>query len=153
MGKRIDFADVKHSRRSGQLWDGSLVCILQIIVIVSRHPERTARRIVEIGRSSFSQSASGALECTIVIAPIVLMDLHDSYFLAVYGTCWVIATLNFIWMIIVARRWKLADGRTSLQAYRDRQLDLKELEVGGNHPSHDAFSREHSGSPVGPDTR
>jgi hypothetical protein len=31
----------------------------------------------------------------------------------------VIAALNFIWMIIVARRWKLPDGRTSLQAYRD----------------------------------
>jgi hypothetical protein len=30
-----------------------------------------------------------------------------------------VAALNFIWMIIVGRRWKLSDGRTSLQAYRD----------------------------------
>jgi hypothetical protein len=34
-------------------------------------------------------------------------------------TASVIAGLNFIWMIIVCRRWKLPDGRTSLQAYRD----------------------------------
>jgi hypothetical protein len=34
-------------------------------------------------------------------------------------TAWVIAALNFVWFIIVCRRWKLPDGRTSLQAYRD----------------------------------
>ena len=40
-------------------------------------------------------------------------------FYAAFITAWVIAGLNFIWMILVARRWKLPDGRTSIEAYRD----------------------------------
>jgi hypothetical protein len=47
-------------------------------------------------------------------------DVHSRYFIPVYVTSWIVAALNFIWMIIVARRWKLPDGRTSLQAYRDQ---------------------------------
>jgi len=62
-----------------------------------------------------------ALEVVIVTVPIFCMDLHSQYFLPVYGAAWVVAGLNFIWMIVVARRWKLPDGRTSLQAYRDQQ--------------------------------
>jgi hypothetical protein len=101
-----------------------LVCVLQFIVIAAgiRNEQRT-------GMWSWSKFVFaigfGVLECTIVITPIVVMDLHDRHFLAVYGTCWVIAALNFIWIIIVARRWKLADGRTSLQAYRDHQEEPK----------------------------
>jgi hypothetical protein len=48
-------------------------------------------------------------------------DVHSRYFIPVYVGSWIVAALNFIWMIIVARRWKLPDGRTSLQAYRDQQ--------------------------------
>jgi hypothetical protein len=44
-----------------------------------------------------------------------------TYFVPVFAAAWVAAGLNFIWMVIVARRWKLPDGRTSLQAYRDQQ--------------------------------
>jgi hypothetical protein len=63
-----------------------------------------------------------ALECTILIVPIYLIhDVHSRYFLPVYITCGIVAALNFIWMIIVARRWKLPDDRTSLEAYRDEQ--------------------------------
>lgn len=61
----------------------------------------------------------GMLECGILILPLRSMDLKASYFIPVYATICVIAALNFIWMIFVARRWKLPDGRTSLQAYRD----------------------------------
>jgi hypothetical protein len=39
----------------------------------------------------------------------------------VFAAAWAAAGLNFIWMIIVARRFNLPDGRTSLQAYRDQQ--------------------------------
>jgi hypothetical protein len=39
----------------------------------------------------------------------------------VFAAAWVAAGLNFIWMIIVARHWKLPGGRTSLQAYRDQR--------------------------------
>ena len=62
-----------------------------------------------------------ALEIVIVITPILVFDLNGPYFLPVFLSAWVVAALNFIWMIIVARRWKLPDGRTSLQAYRDQQ--------------------------------
>jgi hypothetical protein len=45
-------------------------------------------------------------------------DLHSRYFIPVYVASSIVAALNFIWMIIVARGWKLPDGRVSLQAYR-----------------------------------
>jgi hypothetical protein len=48
-------------------------------------------------------------------------DVHSRYFIPVYVASYIVAALNFIWMIIVAHRWKLPDGRTSLQAYRDQQ--------------------------------
>jgi hypothetical protein len=62
-----------------------------------------------------------ALEVTILIGPIVLMDVKGPRFMPVFIAAWVVAALNFIWMILVARRWKLPDGRTSLEAYRDNQ--------------------------------
>jgi hypothetical protein len=45
--------------------------------------------------------------------------MKDPRFMPAFIAAWAIAALNFIWMIIVARRWKLPDGRTSIQAYRD----------------------------------
>jgi hypothetical protein len=63
-----------------------------------------------------------ALECVILIVPITdIHDVHSRYFIPVYVASYIVAALNFIWMIIVAHRWKLPDGRTSLQAYRDQQ--------------------------------
>lgn len=95
--------------------------VLQVIIIISgiRNEERA-------GHWSWSKFCFAlgfaALECFIVIAPIVwIHDLRSPYFWPVYATAWVIAALNFIWMIIVARRWKLPDGRTSLEADRDRR--------------------------------
>lgn len=55
-----------------------------------------------------------ALECIIVIVPAYYIhDVHNRYFLVVYIASWIVAALNFIWMIIVMRRWKLSNGRTS----------------------------------------
>lgn len=59
------------------------------------------------------------LEVIIVFAPLYYFDLKSPHFLPAFITAWVIAALNFIWMVIVARRWKLPDGRTSLQAYHE----------------------------------
>jgi hypothetical protein len=61
------------------------------------------------------------LECAIIIGPLSYMDMKASYFMPVFISTWIIAALNFIWFVIVARRWRLPDGRTSLQAYRDEQ--------------------------------
>jgi hypothetical protein len=57
--------------------------------------------------------AFAALEVAILVGPIVLMDVKSPRFMPVFITAWVVAALNFIWMIIVARRWKLPDGRTN----------------------------------------
>lgn len=62
-----------------------------------------------------------ALEVVIVTAPVVYFDLKGRFFLPVYIAAWVVAALNFIWMIITCRRWKLPEGRTNLQASRDQQ--------------------------------
>jgi hypothetical protein len=63
--------------------------------------------------------AFGSLEVGILLAPIFMMDVKSPRFMPVFCAAGVVAALNFIWMIIVARRWRLPDGRTSLQAYRD----------------------------------
>ena len=48
-----------------------------------------------------------------------MVDSKSSGFLPVFGAGATIAALNFIWFIVLCRRWKLPDGRTSLQAYND----------------------------------
>jgi hypothetical protein len=60
-----------------------------------------------------------ALECVIVIAPIALGKLSSPYFWPVYIAAWIVAAANFVWFILVCRRWKLGDGRTSLEAERN----------------------------------
>ncbi|KAA6459555.1 hypothetical protein DYQ86_15640 [Acidobacteria bacterium AB60] len=83
------------------------------------------RREQRSGRWSWSKFffalAFGVLECIIITVPFLVIDQHSSYFGAVLIAAVIIAALNFIWMVLVARRWKLPDGRTSLQAYRDRK--------------------------------
>ena len=60
-----------------------------------------------------------ALELMILLVPLNYIDLKSRWFVPVMSAASIIAALNFIWMVIVARRWKLPDGRTSLQAYRE----------------------------------
>ena len=97
-----------------------LAAIAQIVVIVAG-----IRREQRAGLWSWSKFVFaigfGVLQSIIVIAPVVYIDLKSPRFMPVFITAWVVAALNFIWMIIVARRWKLPDGRTSLQADRDRR--------------------------------
>lgn len=102
--------------------------VLQIIVIAAgiRNEQRA-------GMWSWSKLAFalgfGGLESAILIVPVTVMNVKSPYFLPVFVTCGVVAASNFIWMIIVARRWKLPDGRTSLQAYRDEQAAIKAQRV------------------------
>ncbi len=62
------------------------------------------------------------LESLILFVPIYYVGANSPYFGWTYATCGVIAALNFIWFIIVCRRWRLPDGRTSLEAARDQNL-------------------------------
>jgi hypothetical protein len=98
------------------MWIAFAVCQVVIIVAGVRQEQRA-------GLWSWSKFvfalAFGGLEVSILLAPIFLIDLKSPRFPLVMCGAGIVAALNFIWMIIVARRWKLPDGRTSLQAYRD----------------------------------
>jgi hypothetical protein len=63
--------------------------------------------------------AFAALEVTILCGPILGMDMRSPYFGPVLAVAGVVAALNFVWFIIACRRWRLPDGRTSLEAWRD----------------------------------
>jgi hypothetical protein len=62
-----------------------------------------------------------AVEVALVIVPVLTLDQNSRLFWWILGAGWLIAALNFVWFIIACRRWKLPDGRTSLQAERDHQ--------------------------------
>jgi len=62
-----------------------------------------------------------ALLGVIVTAPVLLMDVNGRHFLPVYIAAWIVALLLFVWFIMVARRWKLPDGRTSLEADKEQR--------------------------------
>jgi hypothetical protein len=92
--------------------------VLQIVIIAAGIQQEKRAGLWSWSKFIFAL-AFAALEVTILLAPVILMDVRSPRFLPVFCAAGVVAALNFIWMIIVARRWKLPDGRTSLQAYRD----------------------------------
>lgn len=102
-----------------------IVCIgLQIAVIAAGIRNEQRAGLWSWSKFAFAL-AFGVLECVIVIVPLTYIDMRSRYYKPVAVTAGIVAGLNFIWMIIVARRWKLPDGRTSLQAYRDQQHELQ----------------------------
>ena len=98
------------------MWIAFAVC--QIIVIIAGIRQDQRAGLWSWSKFAFAL-AFGGLEVVILITPLSLMDMKSPRFVPVMSAAGTIAALNFIWMIIVARRWKLPDGRTSLQAYRD----------------------------------
>ncbi len=92
--------------------------VFQIIVVIAGIRQEQRAGLWSWSKFAFAL-AFAALEIVILLAPLYLIDLKSPRFPWVMGIAGVIAALNFVWMIIVARRWKLPDGRTSLQAYRD----------------------------------
>jgi hypothetical protein len=95
--------------------------LMLIIMVVGR-----VRREQQLGRWSWSKFAFtlgfAGLECVIITAPLVMMDMNNPHFWPIYIFAWVAAAGLLVWFIIEARRWKLPDGRTSLEADRDNQL-------------------------------
>jgi hypothetical protein len=59
------------------------------------------------------------LEWLLLMAPYYVVPPHSRYFTPLLITCCSVAALNFIGLILICRRWRLPDGRTSLQAFRD----------------------------------
>jgi hypothetical protein len=95
---------------------------LQIYFILSG-----IRREEQAGQWSWSKFlfalGFAALDFSIVMLPIYTLNPHSRYYGLSVVAAWIIAALNFIWFILVCRRWRLPDGRTSLQAYRDEHQD------------------------------
>ncbi len=94
--------------------------IIQFIVIASGIRNEQRAGLWSWSKFVFAL-AFGLLECAIIIVPLTYIDSRSRYFMPVTVGSVILAALNFIWMIIVARRWKLPDGRTSLQAYYDER--------------------------------
>jgi hypothetical protein len=97
-----------------------LFVLIQATVIISGIRREQRAGLWSWSRFVFALGFA-ALEVIILIGPIYFFGLQSPVFWPVFSVAAVVAALNFIWMIIVARRWKLPDGRTSLQAYRDEQ--------------------------------
>jgi hypothetical protein len=95
-----------------------LFAVVQVIVIVSGIRQEQRAGIWSWSKFVFA-IGFGLLQVGILLAPLFIFGVKSPMFMPVFLVAWVVAAINFVWMIIVARRWKLPDGRTSLQAYRD----------------------------------
>jgi hypothetical protein len=96
-----------------------LVIVRQAILVITGIRNEQRAGLWSWSKFVFALGFAG-LECIILLVPIHTLDIKGRWFIPVFSAAGVLAALNFIWMIIVARRWKLPDGRTSLQAYRDQ---------------------------------
>lgn len=98
-----------------------LFAILQVVFIV--HGIRQERQAGLWSWSKFFFAlAFGLAESAALTLPFVVVTPwgpHARYFAPVMTATAVIVALNFIWFIIVCRRWNLPNGKTSLQTYRD----------------------------------
>ena len=66
--------------------------------------------------SKFFFSIGFALfEGAVISAPLFVMSTNSPYFVPVYVAAWVVAAVLFVWFIMKARKWKLPDGKSSLQ--------------------------------------
>jgi len=95
-----------------------LFVAIQVVVIVSGIRNEQRAGLWSWSKFAFALGFA-ALELMILLVPLNTIDVRSRWFAPVMSVAGIVAALNFIWMIIVARRWKLPDGRTSLQAYRD----------------------------------
>jgi hypothetical protein len=100
------------------IWVLMLVLQIGFIVVGIRREEKAG---LWSWSKFFFALGFAAVEVVLVTVPALTLDPNSRLFWWVYGAAWLIAALNFIWFIIACRRWKLPDGRTSLQAERDGQ--------------------------------
>lgn len=104
-------------------WLGSLALQIALIALGIRKEQRSGNW--SWGKFTFVLGF-GLMESILILIPIVGIDQHSVYFGPALIAVIVVAGANFVWMIVVARRWKLPDGRTGLEAYREEQLLLRE---------------------------
>jgi hypothetical protein len=95
-----------------------LFLVLQI-AIIGAGIRQDRRAGVWSGSKFLFALGFAALEAVILCGPILYFDMKGPYFWPVFVAAGVVSALNFVWMIVVARRWRLPDGRSSIEAYRD----------------------------------
>jgi hypothetical protein len=95
-----------------------LVGVLQLYFIISGIRQEEKAGEWSWSKFLFSLAFAG-LEFGILVTPLYLIPQSSRFFLPVSIGAGVLAALNFIWFIIACRRWRLPDGRTSLEAYYD----------------------------------
>jgi Ca2+/Na+ antiporter len=99
-------------------WILTLVLQVGFIVAGIRHEEKAG--LWSWSKFLFALGFAG-VEVVFAIVPVLTLDMHSRPFWWIVGAGWLVAVLNFIWFIIACRRWKLPDGRSSLEADRDGQ--------------------------------
>jgi uncharacterized membrane protein len=101
------------------VWLGLVILVVATAVAGFRKTQRA-------GTWSWSKFALTlgflALLGAIVTAPVLLMNPNGPHFFPVYIAAWIVALGLLVGFIIHARRWKLPDGRTSLEANRNQPL-------------------------------
>jgi hypothetical protein len=99
-------------------WIISIVFMAFIVVSGIRREQRA-------GLWSWSKFAFtlgfAAVACALLLSPLFFLSLSSPYFWPAFSAAWVVVAALFVWFIIKCRSWKLPDGRTSLEAYRDDQ--------------------------------
>jgi hypothetical protein len=102
-----------------------VIAVLLVVEIASGIRKEQRAGMWSWSKFAFALAFAG-LEFAILVIPLTYIDPHSRYYTPIVVTACLVAALNFVWMIMVARRWKLPDGRTSLQAYRDEQEALRQ---------------------------
>ena len=96
----------------------TVVVLVQAIVIWSGIRQERRAGMWSWSKLVFALAFAG-LEVVVLVVPILYLDIKGPWFVPVFCGAAVVAAGNFIWFIIVCRRWRLPDGRTSLEAYND----------------------------------
>jgi hypothetical protein len=92
--------------------------LIQAIVIWSGIRQEQRAGMWSWSKLVFTLAFAG-LEVVVLLTPIIYLDIKGALFVPVFCGAAVVAAANFVWFIIVCRRWRLPNGRTSLEAYRD----------------------------------
>ena len=95
-----------------------LILGLQAVMVINCIRQEERAGLWSWSKFFFSLAFAG-LEWCVLWVPLRYVDMHSRW----YGWAITAGALvflgNFVWFIIVCRRWKLPDGRTSLEAYYD----------------------------------
>jgi hypothetical protein len=94
--------------------------VMQVVIIWAGIQREQRAGLWSWSKFVFAIGFAG-LECMLVTAPIFFFDLKSPKFMPSFIAAWVVAAGNFVWFIIVMRRWRLPDGRTSLEASREQR--------------------------------